>query len=338
MTVARSRTNNVFVPGRVNLIGEHTDYNGGLALPFAVNLGVTASRTTHPGGGVTIDSDGFGSWRDDDATDAEWSRRAASVVALLGATSTTVHLRSSLPEGAGLSSSAAFLGALALALDAPGSLIDVATMVRDCEAAPHHSVGLLDPLATLGARDGHALLIDFHTLHYEDVAVPTTLNFTVVYSGEPRSLASSAYAQRRSECDQAAQYFGGWDQSSVDSWKDVPDGVVRRRARHVLSENQRVRELVTALRASDAQTVGSIVSASHRSLRDDFDVSTTGIDALVTHLEQQSGVHGARIIGGGFGGCVLVVHDAHQSVDVGGHTSWRVRPSPGAFELLGRAR
>ncbi len=327
-----------FVPGRVNLIGEHTDYNAGLALPFAIDRGVTVSVRATSSDVVEVRADGYGHWRADEPATDSWSVRALAVLTEIPARSLTLDVTTDLPTGSGLSSSAAYLGALALSLGAPGDLDDVARLVQRCEAASGSRVGLLDPLATLGPLARHALLIDFATGALRDVSVPASLRFTVLDSGVRRELASSQYALRRGQCDAVAAHLGAWPDLDRGDLVRLDDPVLRRRARHVLSENERVRQMMAALEADDVVTVGQLVSASHRSLRDDFEVSTELIDELVRTLESQPGVRGARMIGGGFGGCVLVVHDPDVAPHVAGFTSFEVHATDGAFARLGRPR
>ncbi len=325
----------VFVPGRCNLIGEHTDYNDGLALPFAVDLGVNVTLSGRADNHVHVRADGFGTWTSDTEPHDDFARQAAVVLKDLGVASADVHVTSTLPAGAGMSSSAAYLGALALASGATGSLIDLAHRVQHYERSAGSDVGLLDPLATLGARKGAALLIDFSTLTTRDVAVPAGLAFTVIHSGITRSLAASGYRDRREECATVARELGAWRDITEGDLGGLSSDLLRRRARHVLRENERVLAMESALATSDVDSVGALLIASHVSLRDDFEVSLPPIDELVTVVCAQPGVHGARLMGGGFGGCILVAHDEDVTPGRPGFAHWTVRPSSGALERLG---
>jgi galactokinase len=327
-----------FVPGRVNLIGEHTDYNDGLALAIAIDLGVTATVARISGAVSFVHSNEYGVWRSDEPASAPWQRQASAVLAAIPTESVSVTISSDLPVGAGLSSSAAYLGALALALGASGDLLAVARLLQRCESDAGSDVGLLDQLTTLGARSHHALFLDFAASSYRDVWVPTSMGLTVVHSGTNRSLGETRYVERRRESAEAARQLGGWSVANRGDVQRIGDRVLRARARHVVSENERVLEMVRALANDDPQHVGSIVSESHESLRDDFDVSTAILDDLAEELCAQSSVFGARMLGGGFGGCVLAIHDPVRPPDVGGRRSWRVQPSSGAVERLGRSR
>jgi galactokinase len=210
--------------------------------------------------------------------------------------------------------------------------------VQECERVSGSDVGTMDPLVTLGARDHHALLMDFAASTYVDIAVPPLLGLTVVHSEEPRTLSSTAYATRRRECDVAEEALGGWDGASRDDVERLRDETLRRRARHVVSENDRVREFIALLENNDVVAIGDVLNRSHQSLRDDFDVSTGSIDDLVHQIVATPGAYGARLVGGGFGGCVLVAHDPERDLTLDGHRSWRVHASSGGFERLGRSR
>lgn len=321
----------VFVPGRVNILGEHTDYNDGLALPFAIDFGVTATARDSDGSSTCVTSDQFGTWCDTDQSPSLlWTRLAHAVLSSTNHGPLTIEVASTIPPGAGLSSSAAFVAALALATGARGDARTLAIFVRDCEIAAGSDVGLLDPVAVLAARAGHALLIDFATVTWRDVPVPVSLGVTVVHSGVSRALADTAYARRREECRAAQSLVTAWPPSVRDA-DTIVDPELRRRARHVATENERVRAAEVALGAGDLDHLGALVDASHASLRDDFAVSLPAIDDLVAVLRSQRGVLGARVMGGGFGGCVLALHHSDVVVDSLGRAAWRVHPADGAL-------
>ncbi len=327
-----------FVPGRANLIGEHLDYNDGAALPFAVQYGVNVTTTPTKLQEVTVDSEGFGRWSSREPATQEWSLLAQAVIEALGSSSQAISVSSDLPIGAGLSSSAAYLGALALALDAPGDLKSVATFLQSCESSAGHNVGLLDQFATLGARSGHALLIDFQTLEFRDVLVPDSLSFTAVDTGVRRRLATTQYAQRRHQCAIASEQIGALRCATPGDLEAIADSTVRSRARHVMTEYQRVLHAVSALESDDARRVGELVSESHHSLSQDFEVSTPEIDKMVSEIIQLRGVYGARLVGGGFGGCVLVVHEPGLQSPWAKRAHWPLDVASGAFERIGRSR
>ena len=165
----------------------------------------------------------------------------------------------------------------------------------------------MDQLTSAAGVAGHALRIDCHDLGIEPVRLPVDVEVVVVHSGVPRTLAGSAYADRRRECEAAEAHIGPLRLARPGDERSIADPVLRRRARHVLTENQRVRDTVAALRADDVGTLGELMAASHASLRDDFAVSVPEVDALVDRLVATDGVHGARMTGGGFGGCVVAL-------------------------------
>ena len=326
-----------WAPGRVNLMGDHTDHTGGLVLPMAIDLGtsVTGERggdevrltsTSEPDVAVVpLDV------QDPSTIEPAWARYVAGVVAeqrpgvgLDGRVDTT------LPIGAGLSSSAALEVAVALALGFEGDAIALAELGQRAEQrASGVPCGIMDQLASAVGRGWRALRIDCTTLSIDAVALPDDLAVVVIDSGEPRTLAMSAYADRAEACQVAQRAIGPLRDASLEDVDAIDDPTVRRRARHVLTENERVDELVAALRADDRAALGEVMAASHASLRDVFEVSTPGIDALVERLAASSGVIGARLTGGGFGGCVVALTEPHVVLDLP-ERSWRVGPSPGA--------
>jgi galactokinase len=310
-----------FAPGRVNLIGEHTDYTGGLCLPMAIDLGTTVEG--EPGGNVvTLHSDHDArpavvpiDVGDPAVVEPPWARYVAGVVAeLRPSVGFTGVVRSTLPIGAGLSSSASLALAVSLALGASdGDPAALAALAQRAEQrASGVPCGILDPLACASGVAGHALLLDCSTWEVTPIALPADLDVVVVDSGQRRSLSDGRYARRRAEADAA---LAGPSQ----------DPVLRRRARHVHTENDRVLTAVEALRHGDLPALGALLVEGHRSLAEDFEVSTPTLDALVDRLVSIPGVHGARLTGAGFGGCVVAVTEPGV-LDEG----WHVRASAGA--------
>ena len=304
-----------FSPGRVNLIGDHTDYSGGLVCPMAIDLGTTVeverggdtvhlvSPTETAPAAVPI------AITDPGNSQPPWSRYVAGVVAELrpavGASGTVI---TTLPVGAGLSSSAALELAVALALG--GDETDPVRLAELCQRAEQLAsgvpCGIMDQLVCATGVAGHALMIDCSTLERTPVPVPPDLDVVVIHSGESRALAGSGYANRRAEVEAAGAMLDR-------PWRDAPDltrlrdPALRRRARHVVTENQRVIEFADALCARDLSRAGALMTSSHASLRDDFEVSTPAVDALVARLAATDGVWGARMTGAGFGGCVVAL-------------------------------
>jgi len=308
----------VVAPGRVNLIGEHTDTTDGLVMPMAIDLATTITGTA---GGPVVhltsadeDEPAVVALDVDDPTAASpgWARYVAGVVAELRPTQGfTGHVTTTLPVGAGLSSSAALEVAVAMSLGFDGRAHDLARLAQRAEQrASGVPCGVMDQLASASGVAGHALLIDTHTLSVTPIRLPTGAEIRVIHSGQSRELAGSAYGDRRREVEAAQAVLGPLrsitDTEVVDR---LDDPVLRRRARHVITENARVRSFAAALERGDLAAAGADMVASHASLRDDFEVSTDVLDALVDRLIVTPGVHGARLTGAGFGGCVVALTD-----------------------------
>jgi galactokinase len=189
----------------------------------------------------------------------------------------------------------------------------------------------MDQLAALAGTEGHALLIDCTSLEITPIVIPAGVDVIVAHSGQPRRLAGSAFAERRAQCDAAAALVGPLSSARVPDLAGIGDPIVRRRARHVLSENERVRAFAQALGAGDLTGAGQLMLQSHESLARDFEVSTAALDSLVEELLSLPGVLGARLTGAGFGGCAVALTE-RGAVDPGmvPYRCWVVRPSGGA--------
>ncbi len=324
-------------PGRVNLIGDHTDYTGGLVLPMAIEWGTTV-EVDHGGRRVELRSSVEPQPAVVDLAVAEpaavwppWARYVAGVVAVLRPTTgATGTVQTSLPVGVGLSSSAALEVAVALALGFEGSALELALA---CQRAEHVASGVpsgvMDQLVSAAGVAGHALLIDCTSLEVTPVVVPAEVEVVVVDSGASRTLAGSAYAERRADCEAAARLIGPLREASLADVATLDDELVRRRARHVVGENERVARFVHCLGSGDLATAGALMGASHASLRDDMEVSTPVLDRLVTELAGTPGVYGARLTGGGFGGAVVALAEPDSPV-----RGWRLHPSSGAVRRI----
>lgn len=326
-------------PGRVNLIGDHTDYMGGLVMPMAIDLCTTVAGRT---GGSTIELTSDAEplpahiplpCADPATLSPPWARYVGAVAAELGTThGLSGAIRSTLPEGVGLSSSAALEVAVAAALGADlGDPVALAETCRRAEqAASGVPCGIMDQLVVAAGVTGHALLIDCAALTYEAVPVPAEAAVWVLHSGESRRLAGSEYAQRRASAEAAEAFVGPLRSASERAVESLEDPLLRRRARHVRSECRRVITFRDALLTGDLRAAGTEMLASHASLRDDFEVSTPELDALVDRLAGTDGVYGARLTGAGFGGCVVAL--AREDVDLSELGVWarRVEASDGA--------
>jgi galactokinase len=315
-------------PGRVNVIGEHTDYNGGFVLPAAIPQHTTVELRRRPGQAVEV-------WSRDIAAGGErngytlgsetpqrdwldYVRGITDVLASDGHPLGGFQLRieSDVPVGSGLSSSAALeisvLRALREAFSLHLSDVELALVGQRVEnefvGAP---VGIMDQMACSMTGDGAMLFLDTRSLVYERIPLPAAADLIVINSGVAHSHAAGDYRTRREECTRAAGLLG------VPELRDVgPSDLARvaalpppldRRARHVVTENQRVHDTVAAFRAGDLEAVGALLAASHASMRDDFDVSVPEIDLLVSIAQRQRGVYGARLTGGGFGGSIVAI-------------------------------
>ena len=311
----------VAAPGRVNLIGDHTDYNDGFCLPMAIDRSCVVAwrpaptstlraRSLAVGGTVEVPADGGDTPA---GTDPRWGRFVAGVAAALVARGGTpggadLLVAADVPPGAGLSSSSALSVALTLALGERFGLTfpdrrDAARAALDGEVrATGVPGGLMDQLCALFGRADHALLLDCRTLEVTPVPVPPTVDVVVFHSGIERTLAGTAYTQRRRACETAAARLGLVALRDATEAQVADDPI----ARHVVRENARVLAATDAMRRGDVTTLGRLLCESHASLRDDYQVSLPELDRLV-ELALAHGAHGARLTGAGFGGCVVAL-------------------------------
>ena len=324
-------------PGRVNLIGEHTDYSGGYVLPTvipqttavaaAVN-GDTAARAwsaSMPEGQQQVrfivgEETRSGSWGDYVQGASALLRAAGHRISGFDAV-----IRSEVPLGSGLSSSASLTVAVLRALRHLFELqlddVALAGLARRVETdfigVP---VGVMDPIACALGSAHHALFLDTRELTWQLVRIPSTTEFAVINSGITHSIATGSYRQRRQECDAATRALGVGDlrdipESDLRRTETLPE-LLRKRARHIITENGRVLAAVDALRKRDMTRFGELMDGSHVSLRDDYEVSLPEIDRMVQIARDQRGVLGARITGGGFGGSIVVLTQAGQAARV----------------------
>jgi galactokinase len=326
----------------VNLMGDHTDYNDGFVLPVAIEQecavaaspgfdGLVHAESRQLAGSVAVAADGSDDPR---VVQPGWGRFVAGVVRVLVARGGSIdgaqlEVSSSVPVGSGLSSSSALSVALTLALaDLAALSLDRIETARLALAAEVEATGvpggLMDQLAALFGQEGHALLIDCRGPTIQPVPIARNVEVVVVHCGVPRTLAGSAYASRRAECEEVAARLGiaALRDATLDQVADIP------RARHVVTENARVLDTASALRAGDLDTLGRLLLASHASLRDDYEVSTPELDLLV-ELLVQSGAAGARLTGAGFGGCVVALTPRNAGAGVLERAMFRYRGETG---------
>jgi galactokinase len=322
----------VRAPGRVNLIGEHTDYNDGFVLPVAVDLEVrlAVAWTDERRVALTRDDTGEAAAFDlDDLPDpgSDWHSYVAGVAWSLADAGLATHglhglLASSVPIGAGLSSSAALEMAAAWALSGPqGPDLDPMSVARLAQRAENEHVGvrcgLMDQFASACGVAGHALLLDCRSLEWRAVPLPVDLVLVVIHTGVPRALGSSEYNARRADCEHAAAVIAerhpgvrslrDVDLAMLAASRDRLEPRVHDRALHIITENQRVIDAVAALETGDRPTLGRLMAESHASLRDRYEVSCPELDTLVEIASTSPGVVGSRMTGAGFGGCTVTL-------------------------------
>jgi galactokinase len=333
-----------FAPGRVNVIGEHTDYEEGLCLPFAIGLGVSVEARPLPGDEVealALDLGQRDRFRIDGVRPPPpgWRRFVRGAVAELAREGFEVRpcrleIAGTVPRGAGLASSAALTVALCLALCAAAGVEPPppAELARACSRVESEwcgaSTGLMDQLASLHGRAGHALRLDLRSLTAEPVPLALgDCRLAVLDSGAPRSLAETGYNHRRAECRRAAEALGVAalrDARPSDAGR-LPEPLAAR-VRHVTSENARVDAAVEALRHADPLALARALDASHASLRDDFEASVPAVERALERC-RAAGALGARMMGGGFGGSVLALFPPDAELPAG---ALEVEPGPGA--------
>jgi galactokinase len=344
-------------PGRVNLIGEHTDYNDGFVLPMAIDRDVTIVGAPRNARTVRLYSANFDERAQfslaaiDKLTRNTWSNYARGVADVLQKEGYTLNgfdgvVFGLVPIGSGLSSSAATEMATMMAFKAAGNLttentegteiskaasvssvhsvvnLDGVTSAKLSQRAENQFVGvncgIMDQFISSLGQAGHALLIDCRSLDYELLPMPPGVTVLVVDSSAPRSLAASAYNERRAQCEHAATVFGveALRDVSVEEFErrksELPDDIARR-VSHVIYENRRVLDAVAALRANDVARFGELMNQSHDSLRDLYEVSSRELDAIVDIARGSSGVYGARMTGAGFGGCAIALVQNDQA-------------------------
>jgi len=341
-------------PGRVNLIGEHTDYNDGFVMPVAIDRGTTASMTPRADRRIVARS-GRSATLTIDLEDAQprasgnWIEYIRGVAATLERAGyrlegADLEIESDVPTGAGLSSSAALEVSAGFGLlDLAGHAIDLTALALACQQAEHAFVGtrcgVMDQFIACHGREGHALLLDTRTLEPEWIPIPPAVCVLVCNSMTKHAHATSGYNERRADCEagvralrvtrpevRALRDVSLADLESLRA--DMPERVYRR-CRHVITENARVLQAAEALTHGDLDAFGALMVASHQSLRDDYEVTTPELDALVDAALACDGVYGARMTGGGFGGCTIALVDEVMAGPVAAEVQKRYRAATG---------
>lgn len=321
----------VQAPGRVNLIGEHTDYNDGFVMPSAIQFQTTVGIAARGDDRLIISSENYGAQVEFSmaglpaTAKKHWSDYPVGVatklrergVRLPGA---NLLIRGDVPQGAGLSSSASLEVAVCQGfLELIREKMDGAEIALLCQRAENEFVGarcgIMDQFVSVHAQKDHALLLDCRNLEYSQQPLPDTVRLVICNTMVRHSLAGGEYNLRRQECEAGARFFAG-KRAGVKALRDVsmeefekyanalPEST-RKRCRHVIGENARVVEAAEALRQQDLARFGRLMRESHASLRDDFEVSCRELDEMVELAQEVEGVYGARMTGGGFGGCTV---------------------------------
>lgn len=325
-------------PGRVNLIGEHTDYNDGFVMPAAIDLSVIVRVWPREGRKLQIKSENFNDEIEFDldqpypARRGHWSDYVVGVAVTLdrsGYRMCGAHLqiRGEVPVGSGLSSSAAVEVATACALAAVSHhTIDRRELALLCQKAENEfvgaHVGIMDQFVAFFGEAQRALLLDCRSLEFELLPLPDTVNLVICNTMVKHALASSAYNERRAQCEAGVKHLKQWlphvkalrdvtIEELEEFGRDLPE-VVYRRCRHVITENARVLSAADALNQKDLTLFGRLMAESHRSLRDDYEVSCKELDVMVNLANTVEGVYGARMTGGGFGGCTVNLVDVEK--------------------------
>lgn len=319
-------TSRVRVPSRLNLIGEHTDYNDGFVLPLAMDREMWVAFRPRTDEMVHVRSENF---VDEVTIDLNsitkgsgWGEYVKGVAWTLSTAGRKLrgwdgYLASDIPMGAGLSSSAALcIGSAVAFAVASGFYLEARELAETAQRSENHWVGvnsgIMDPLVMAGGRAGHAQLIDCRDLTAEEIPLPIDTVLVVMDTGTRRGHVDSAYNQRRAECRSAAGHYGVGSLRELDTEGLKSGGaglsdVVYKRARHVVTENDRTLRAAQALRAGRSAVVGELMNESHESLRDDYEVSTGPLDAMVAAARETTGCFGARMMGGGFGGVAVAL-------------------------------
>ncbi len=319
----------VRAPGRVNLIGEHTDYNDGFVLPMAIDRAVWIALRSRDDGQVRIFSLDLGTESGfllaSLTRESDWIEYPKGIAYELQKAGHTLRgfdavMTGDVPRGAGLSSSAAVELAVARAFSVTSNINwDAAKMAKLAQKAENEWVGvncgIMDQMASAACKEGHALFLDCRSLETQHAPLPKGVAIVILDTSTRRGLVDSAYNERRNQCEEAARWFG------VKALRDVSveefsrkmkeerglGEVAAKRARHIVTENTRVLEAIDMMRNGNVKRLGELFNASHDSLRDDFEVTNDALNIMVECAREQSSCYGARMTGAGFGGCAVAL-------------------------------
>ena len=330
-TFSTQATLSVQAPGRVNLIGEHTDYNDGFVLPCAINYHTVVSGTARNDMRVRVVAVDYGNEQDEfdlsepivPRADQLWSNYVRGVVKCLLEAGHTfagadLAISGNVPQGAGLSSSASlevaigqFFSSLYKLKTTPTELAQIGQRAENRFVGCN--CGIMDQLISAQGQADHALLIDCRSLNTQAVVMPSDIAVVIINSNVKRGLVGSEYNTRRTQCEEAARFFAvkalrDVDLAAFESRKPGLNPLTARRARHIITDSQRAIDLSSALKAGDLARIGQLMADSHASMRDDFEITVPPVDALVRIVKEVLGnAGGVRMTGGGFGGCVVAL-------------------------------
>jgi galactokinase len=342
-------------PGRTNLIGEHTDYNDGFVLPAAIDRATWVAITPRDDGIVRIHSDHFGETVEFDARESSpqprrhWSDYIRGVELMLQRAGVRVSgadmlIRGDLPLGGGVSSSASLEVASAMAFTAIASAeIPLIDLAKICQRAENEFVGarcgIMDQFAACFARAGHAVFLDCRTLQHAAVPLPANVSLVLCNTMVKHENAAGEYNARRRECEEAVARLAAAipgvcalrdiGPSQLEQYRALLPGKLFQRAMHVASEDQRVLDARVALENGDLQRLGALMAASHASLRDDYEVSCAELDLMVRFANEFDGRFGARMTGGGFGGCTISIVESARAADFSSYIGTRYQRETG---------
>ena len=322
-----ARPESWFAPGRVNLIGEHTDYNLGFVCPIAIDLGCVAAAAPSGDGTLRVHSMNRNETREwsvetigREEPTGGWSDYVLGVARQIpDLKPVNLLVSSDVPTGSGLSSSAALEVSSAMALGARETGVELAKL---CRRAENEFVGMpcgiMDQYASVAGIEGAAVLIDCRSLEIRPVRLPEGISILAVNSMVQHELGATAYRTRVEECNAAAAEIGvaSLREATIEQVERLCDPVIRRRARHIVTDNQRALDFAEACAEGDISDIGRIFAASHRSMREDYEITCEEIDFLVEAAEATPGVVASRMTGGGFGGCTVNLVRAGEEAEV----------------------